>query len=572
MKNNTKLLQLLDRAVNAGWGNRVMILGDFNYRDIDYNRHLVKTGMDTEAGKFFQKSQDLYLFQNVSDDTRIREGQRASIIDYIFTDEDMLVDNLQYEAPLAKSDHVCMVWDYIMDVAEIEGRNVKLDFWKGHYNQINQELEAIDWEELLLDCTVDSAWEIFRSKLNHSVKKNVPVRKASAKKRKNPWLTKATKRAISKRDKAWRKYRDCRTEENLQDYKRLRNSAGRKVKADQASYRKRILKSFKGHPKRFYGYMRKLKTVKEKVGQIKKVNGEFTASDVETAQALGDYFSSVFIEEGEYMQSSSDNVNSACLSHIDIDREDVMKRLLKLQMDKALGPDDIRPAVLTNCARTLSLPLTLIYRKSLQEGKLPSDWKLANVIPIYKKGSKTEAGNYRPISLTSVPCKLLESIIKDAVVNHLETVGFYNHNQHGFVRGRSTLTNLLETLESWTRILEEGYGLDVIYLDYRKAFDSVPHKRLIDKVKGMGVNGSLLRWLEQFLLDRKMRVQINENVSDWFRVLSGVPQGSVLGPLLFLIYVQDLPQWVTNSIMMFADDTKLWAKISRQEDGATLQR
>jgi len=131
-------------------------------------------------------------------------------------------------------------------------------------------------------------------------------------------------------------------------------------------------------------------------------------------------------------------------------------------MDKALCPDDIHPAVLTNCAQIISLPLTLIYRKSLQEGRLPSDWKLANEIPIYKKGSKTDAGNYHPISPTSVPCKVLESIIKDTVVGHLESNGFYNHNQHGFVRGRSMLTNLLETLESWTRILDEGYGIDVI--------------------------------------------------------------------------------------------------------------
>ena len=100
----------------------------------------------------------------------------------------------------------------------------------------------------------------------------------------------------------------------------------------------------------------------------------------------------------------------------------------------------------------------------------------------------------------------------------------------------------------------------------------MPHKRLLDKVRGMGIDGRLLSWLEQFLLNRKMRVQINENVSDWFAVLSGIPQGSVLGPLLFIIFVQDLPQWVTNSIMMFADDTKLWARISRQEDGEALQR
>jgi len=172
----------------------------------------------------------------------------------------------------------------------------------------------------------------------------------------------------------------------------------------------------------------------------------------------------------------------------------------------------------------------MIYEKSLQEGKLglPDDWKMATVIPIYKKGSKNDAGNYRPVSLTSVPYKVLESVMKDAMVDYLETTGFYNDCQHGFVKGKSTLTNLFETLESWTRILDEGLGIDVIYLDYRKAFDTVPRKRLIDELRGSGINGSLLRWIDQFLLDRKMRVQVNVSLSDWFKVFSGVPQGSVL--------------------------------------------
>jgi len=158
------------------------------------------------------------------------------------------------------------------------------------------------------------------------------------------------------------------------------------------------------------------------------------------------------------------------------------------------------------------------------------------------------------------------------MVDYLESTGFYDHCQHGFVTGRSTLTNLLETLESWTRISDEGYGIDVIYLDYRKAFDTVPHKRLLEKAKRLGINGKLLIWLEQFVYDRATRVQVNGSFSNWFRVLSGVPQGSVLGPLLFLIYVQDLPQWLRNSIIMFADDTKLWTRISKLEDSESLQK
>ena len=300
-------------------------------------------------------------------------------------------------------------------------------------------------------------------------------------------------------------------------------------------------------------------------------NRQFTTLDGEAAQVLGEFFTSVFVKEDGDQNSSHKEVNVNCLD-VNINKDIVLDKLLQLKEDKAQGPDEIHPAVLKNCAHNIAWPLSIIYRKSLAEGALPVDWKLANVVPIFKKGNKNEASNYRPVSLTSVPCKILESIIKDAVVEHLEQQGFYKGCQHGFVKGRSTLTNLLETLESWTRILEEGFGVDVIYLDYRKAFDTVPHLKLLYKLKELGLADLLITWIEQFLLGRQMRVQVNGSYSTWFEVLSGVPQGSVLGPLLFLIFVRDLPDWVKNSIMMFADDTKVWTSIHKLEDQESLQR
>jgi len=135
-----------------------------------------------------------------------------------------------------------------------------------------------------------------------------------------------------------------------------------------------------------------------------------------------------------------------------------------------------------------------------------------------------------------------------------------------------TLTNLLESLECWTKALDEGYGVDVLYLDYRKAFDSVPHKRLLQKVSLYGINGSALMWIENFLTLRTTRVGVRGYFSDWFQVLSGVPQGSVLGPLLFLLFVNELHSWIVNSMRMFADDTKVWTYIRSTEDSQSLQK
>ena len=179
--------------------------------------------------------------------------------------------------------------------------------------------------------------------------------------------------------------------------------------------------------------------------------------------------------------------------------------------------------------------------------------------------------NYRPVSLTSVPCKIMESIIRDEMVIHIESNSLITKHQHWFMNGRSYLTNLLETFESWTRILDAGFGIDVIYLDYRKAFDTVPHSRLLMKLQSCGISEQVLKWIQAFLTGRTMRVLVNGNSSSWVDVVSAVPQGSVLGLLLFLLFVNDLPDWVKSSIKMFADDTKLWATIRNVSDGEMLQ-
>ena len=153
----------------------------------------------------------------------------------------------------------------------------------------------------------------------------------------------------------------------------------------------------------------------------------------------------------------------------------------------------------------------------------------------------------------------------------MDEVKFLNRHQHGFVNGRSTLTNLLETLESWTRLLDEGYGLDVAYLDFRKAFDTVSHRKLLERMRQYGFNGKIYGWIKEFLSSRQMRVLVNGKFSKWLEVLSGIPQGSVIGPLLFLIFVNEIPEWVKSSIKMFADDIKLWTKITGMEDSRELQ-
>ena len=170
---------------------------------------------------------------------------------------------------------------------------------------------------------------------------------------------------------------------------------------------------------------------------------------------------------------------------------------------------------------------------------MPQDWRNGNIPPIFKKGSKKEPGNYRPISLTSIPCKVMESIIKDQVVDHLVNNSLLNKSQNGFMKHKSCATNLLEFMEKITLESDNNIPMDIIYLDFSEAFDKVPKHRLIQKLKSHGIEGNVLSWINNWLTGRRQRVIINGEQSTWEPVLSGEPQGSVLGPLAFVIFIND---------------------------------
>jgi len=212
-----------------------------------------------------------------------------------------------------------------------------------------------------------------------------------------------------------------------------------------------------------------------------------------------------------------------------------------------------------------------LFRNSLDEASVPDDWKCADVSPLFKKGNRSQVENYRPIRITSQICKIFESIIRDAVVKHLETNLLIHDSQHGNRKGRSCLTNLLTFLDKVTSDIDTGKDVDVIFLDFAKAFDKVPHQRLLQKLTSHGITGKLLQWISNWLSNRKQRVCINGSLSDWIQVLSGVPQGSVLGPILFLIFINDLECGITNWILKFADDTKIFGPVCDYNDYTAFQ-
>ena len=289
-------------------------------------------------------------------------------------------------------------------------------------------------------------------------------------------------------------------------------------------------------------------------------DGTFSINNQEKASTLNKHFCKSFTNENTTnVPKSPEEDRSTCnFDNIIITETCVLKKLTDLNKDKSMGPDEIPGVILKNTASSISKPLSIIFNKSISEGKLPSMWKTANVVPIFKKGEKSNPNNYRPISLTPICCKVLETILRDSIMSFLEDTNYLTEYQYGFRRGMSCTTQLLEVQNDLTIYLDENKSIDIIYFDFKKAFDTVPHNRLIYKIKNAGLSGNILNWISDFLKDRKQRVVIQSDMSDNDNVLSGVPQGSTLGPLLFLIFINDLPINLKSKCKMFADDTKIY--------------
>ena len=589
-ENNRALLLTLLEIASRKYSHTVL-MGDINLKNIIWENMGITYGLCNSPdsnlfdNQFLECLKDCLFFQHVVENTRQRGSDAPSLLDLIITNEEGLIDKLEFLSPLGKSDHSVIGFDIICE-EECQPPSIKSVYEKGNYHKFEQEMKKINWVDELENFKndVEGQWNFFKDKYKKIEKQCIPTKKVYINGKLNKKFSckfdAATLKKLKRKNKIWSRIRrNLASDEEHMQFKRIRNQIRRLTRKSKRLIEKNIAKQAKSNPKAFYKYSQsKLKTRSAIPDLIKpgtEKNPEYISDDKGKAETFLDYFTSVFTEEpiSDEMPFFEEQDYESPLEDIKIDSEVVLEKLQKLKKNKSPGPDKMHPRVLNEIADSISLPLSIIFRTSLDTKTLPSEWKHANVSAIYKKDRKTLPSNYRPVSLTSIVCKVLESIIRDSVIKHMNDNCLFSDQQFGFLSRRSTVLQLIRVLDIWSEIIDQGGSLDVIYMDFMKAFDKVPHRRLIYKVGKYGIKGKVLDWIKNFLSDRTQCVIINNISSKEGRVTSGIPQGSVLGPLLFVIYINDLPDCVDKFtlVFLFADDTKLFRQIKSSADVLILQ-
>ena len=321
--------------------------------------------------------------------------------------------------------------------------------------------------------------------------------------------------------------------------------------------------------KKLYTFLKSRKRESMGIPPLTNSEGSLITDTSGKTEVLSKQYESVFTKENDNIPQT--NSTAPIMPNINITENGITKLLHKLNPQKANGPDKIPIKILKEYATHIAKFLHIIFTKSYDTGELPQDWLTANISPIFKKGNRNTPGNYRPVSLTAVTCKIMEHILHTNIIQHCNNHNIITDRQHGFRTKHSCESQLILTTEDLLHSLDQKNQVDIVILDFSKAFDTIAHNRLQAKLQMYGIKGKTLNWISKWLKFRTQRVVIDGENSKDVPVISGVPQGTVLGPLMFLLYINDINQGLSSQIRLFADDCVLYREIRSQADAEILQ-
>ena len=539
-----------------------IFIGDFNLPGINWDTFQA-AGRATDL---VETCSDNFFEQLVNFPTHIKGNK----LDLILTNVPGMLSDIEDMGRLGRSDHVMLLMKLETSARGAPTEQMVPNWRRADWDGLKKCVGEADMVEKMEAASAEQAWNILKSSILSAVEKNVPL-KPRRTSNKPSWMTRGIIRALRRKRRIWRKERTCN---ESQEYKDAEKKVRNLIRNAKRSYERKLAEEAKSNSRPFYAYLKRKTKTKVTVGPLKNAEGQTVAGNKEMADLLNGYFKSVFSREPAFDSTAGPApITEAKLVDFNITEEKIKSKLSKLRPTSAPGPDGIGAGLLQELQDQVIPALKILFRKLLDEKYTPEDWKQANVAPIFKKGAKSDPANYRPVSLTSVCCKIFESLIRDEIVRHLEVNNLLAGSQHGFVSSRSCATNLVEFFDAVTEAVDGGDSMDIIFLDFAKAFDKVPIRRLMAKLKAHGIEGKVWHWIESWLTGRRQRVVLNGSKSAWEEVLSGVPQGSVLGPILFTIFINDIDgaAVLTDILRKFADDTKLGKIIRSQEDVAALQ-
>ena len=534
-----------------------LIGGDFNLPGWDWPNSNIKpqTQYVSLHHDFMDLLNDYGLTQHVSTPTR-----ENNILDLVITNLPEQINRVKVIPGI--SDHnIAYLELSVRPVTRKQQRRKvwlynKAD-WRGLADYLKPRFDRLDKKYYP---SPDELWSEIKHHLLDGMVMYIP-RRTTKSKDSCPWIDKELHQIIKTRDRLYDKSKDKGSAKAEQRFKMYKQIAKKQFRKKHAQYVNNLFtdeeKSKDELSKRFWTYVKHRKSPAiSTVGPFKKGN-QLISDSKEKAEILNDQFVSVFSEPSE-PQDYNDTTRTSCMPDIQVVKRGVWKQLHNLKPNKAAGPDGISPRVYKELASVLAGPLTSLFQLSLDKGMVPSDWKKATVCPIFKKGEKYDPVNYRPVSLTSVACKVLEHIITSHLMTYAEDRSLLHPNQHGFRKNKSCEKQLIELIADLTTNMDEQIQMEACILDFSKAFDKVSHQKLLGKLASYGISHQLVSWIDSFLTNRVQTVVVDGKESREASVSSGVPQGSILGPTLFLYYINDLPDNIASTVRLFADDTIIY--------------
>ena len=572
----------------------IVLAGDFNFPHADWITGECSPGAGKEEQKMVKNLYDVtfehFMTQHIDESTH----KNGNTIDLIFVNNSHLIHNICV-TPSSKSDHYRIDFsarycssedeDHTQPKEEDEAADFnKLNFFDESidWESLDEELKNYNWKSEFRGMDVQGMFDRFTSVCLSITEKYVPSRKqhphSTTKRRKIPRHRRILMRSRTKLNK---RYIAAKSEANRQSIlQRLINIEKELSKSHEQRREleeKRAIEKIKANPKFFYSFSRKYSKIKIGIGPLIDSARRLVSAPQEMAEMLSTQYSSVFsTPQNEDISPHTifpETTNSpGGIGDIIFSDEELADAMQELKSNAAPGPDGFPAILLKRCSKALSPPLATIWRKSLSIGEIPGVCKTATITPIHKGKSKAVAKNYRPVALTSHLIKVFEKVVRKHIVEFMQDNNLFNNSQHGFLGGRSCLSQLLIHFDRITCELENGKGVDVVYLDFAKAFDKVDHGITLNKLASTGIKGNLGHWLFSFLTNRTQSVLVEGRKSRPQPVLSGVPQGSVLGPLLFLVLIGDIDRNIASSFLSsFADDTRVGKGITSEADTKLLQ-